>query len=33
MQVPMSPTPFASRPGLVADRFGVPWMVVAQSTP
>jgi PhnB protein len=27
VQVPMAPTPFASRLGLVADKFGVPWMV------
>ena len=26
VQVPMAPTPFASRLGLVADKFGVPWM-------
>ena len=25
------PTPFASRLGLVADKFGVPWMVVSQN--
>ena len=31
VQVPMAPTPFASRLGLVADRFGVPWMVVSQN--
>jgi PhnB protein len=30
VQVPMAPTPFASRLGLVADKFGVPWMVVSQ---
>jgi uncharacterized glyoxalase superfamily protein PhnB len=33
VQAPVSPTPFASRLGLVADRFGVPWMGVAQTTP
>jgi hypothetical protein len=27
----MAPTPFASRPGLVADKFGVPRMVVLQN--
>ncbi|MGH3676669.1 MAG: VOC family protein [Mycobacterium sp.] len=27
IQLPMTSTPFASRLGLVADRFGVPWMV------
>jgi PhnB protein len=31
VQVPMAPTPFASRLGLVADKFGVPWMVVSQN--
>ncbi|HYZ66700.1 MAG TPA: VOC family protein [Mycobacterium sp.] len=30
VQVPLAPTPFASRLGLVADRFGVPWLVVSQ---
>jgi PhnB protein len=30
IQVAMMSTPFASRMGLVADRFGVPWMVVSQ---
>ena len=30
VQVPMASTPFASRLGLVADRFGVPWTVVSQ---
>jgi PhnB protein len=30
VQVPMAPTPFASRLGLVADKFGVPWLVVSQ---
>jgi PhnB protein len=30
VQVPMMATPFASRLGLVADRFGVPWTVVSQ---
>ena len=30
VQVPMMPTPFASRLGIVADRFGVPWTVVTQ---
>ena len=28
VQVPIAATPFASRLGLVADRFGVPWTVV-----
>jgi PhnB protein len=31
VQVPLAPTPFASRLGLVADKFGVPWMVVSQN--
>jgi PhnB protein len=31
VQVPMAATPFASRLGLVADKFGVPWMVVSQN--
>jgi len=31
VQVPTAPTPFASRLGLVADKFGVPWMVVSQN--
>jgi PhnB protein len=31
VQVPMAPTPFASRLGLTADKFGVPWMVVSQN--
>ena len=31
VQVPMAPTPFASRLGLVADKFGVPWLVVSQN--
>jgi PhnB protein len=31
VQVPMAPTPFASHLGLVADKFGVPWMVVSQN--
>jgi PhnB protein len=31
VQVPIAPTPFASRLGLVADKFGVPWMVVSQN--
>jgi PhnB protein len=31
VQVPMAPTPFASRLGLVADRFGLPWLVVSQN--
>ena len=31
VQVPMARTPFASRLGLVADKFGVPWMVVSQN--
>ena len=30
VQVPMASTPFASRLGLLADRFGVPWTVVSQ---
>src|SRR5262245_60085157 len=31
VQVPMAPTPFASRLGIVADKFGVPWLVVSQN--
>lgn len=31
VQVPMAPTPFASRLGLVAGKFGVPWLVVSQN--
>jgi PhnB protein len=31
VQVPIAPTPFAARLGLVADKFGVPWMVVSQN--
>jgi PhnB protein len=31
VQVPIAPTPFAVRLGLVADKFGVPWMVVSQN--
>lgn len=31
VQVPMAPSPFASRLGLVADKFGVPWLVVSQN--
>jgi len=31
VQVPMMSTPFASRMGIVGDRFGVPWMVVTQT--
>ena len=31
VQVTMAPTSFASRLGLVADKFGVPWMVVSQN--
>lgn len=30
VQVPMASTPFASRLGLLADRFGVPWTVVSE---
>jgi PhnB protein len=33
VQVPMAATPFASRLGLVADKFGVPWLVVSQNGP
>jgi PhnB protein len=33
VQVPMTSTPFASRLGLVADKFGVPWMVVLPTAP
>jgi PhnB protein len=31
IQVPMASTPFSSRFGIVADRFGVPWTVVTQA--
>ena len=31
VEVPMAATPFASRLGLVTDKFGVPWMVVSQN--
>lgn len=31
IQVPMAATPFASRLGILTDRFGVPWMVTTQS--
>jgi len=31
VQVPMAPTPFASRLGLVADKFGVPLLVLSQN--
>ena len=31
VQVPMAATPFASRLDLVAEKFGVPWMVVSQN--
>ena len=30
VQVPMAPTPFASRLGILTDRFGVPWTVVTE---
>ena len=33
VQVPMAATPFASRLGLVSDRFGVPWTVVTPAGP
>lgn len=33
VQVPMMSTPFASRFGMVADRFGMPWMIVTQQQP
>jgi PhnB protein len=29
VQVPLSPTPFATRFGMAADRFGVPWTISA----
>jgi PhnB protein len=31
VQVPMAATPFASRLGIVTDRFGVPWTVATAS--
>ena len=31
VQMPMSKTFFSSRFGMVADRFGVPWMIIVQS--
>ena len=31
VQVPTAPAAFASRLGLVADKFGVPWMVLSQN--
>jgi PhnB protein len=31
VQFPMTTTPFASRMGMVSDRFGVPWMIVSQT--
>jgi PhnB protein len=30
VRLPLMSTSFASRLGIVADRFGVPWMIVAQ---
>jgi PhnB protein len=30
VRLPLMSTSFASRMGIVADRFGVPWMIVAQ---
>jgi PhnB protein len=33
VRMPLSPSPFASRFGMVADRFGVPWIVVVQTAP
>jgi PhnB protein len=31
--LPLTSTPFASRFGKVADRFGTPWMIVTQQQP
>jgi PhnB protein len=33
VQVPLMTTPFSSRMGIVADRFGVPWTVVTETAP
>ncbi len=33
VQVPLAPSFFATRFGMVADRFGVAWMVVTESQP
>jgi PhnB protein len=33
IEVPMMSTPFASRFGKVADRFGTPWMIVTRQQP
>ena len=33
IRLPMMATPFASRMGIVADRFGAPWLVIAQTQP
>jgi PhnB protein len=33
IEVPLMSTPFASRFGKVADRFGTPWMIVTQQQP
>ncbi len=32
VRVPLGPTPFASRFGMVADRFGVLWTIIHQSS-
>ena len=33
VQMPLLSTPFASRMGMVADRFGVHWTIVSQTAP
>lgn len=33
VRMPLTTTAFASRIGMLADRYGVPWMIVAQTQP